>query len=202
MTRVSYFARMVRRVDAIEGDFVECGVHFGQGLGLLAVFNHRRTAGRHLWGFDSWEGLPSPTPEDSATRTSIATAGMFANSGREAVIHTFKTLGFSDEYISEHLTLVKGLFANTLASYRGNAIALLHIDADLYQSYRDCLTNLWPHIAIGGIAAFDEYHTSDVWPGARQAVDEFLRSLPPGAAELRQDEAYGAYFAVKLKDGL
>ena len=99
--------------------------------------------------------------------------------------------------MKNNITLVKGLFSETLPKYSGPHIALLHIDADLYDSYKDALRYLWPKVSIGGIAAFDEYQMCEEWPGARQAVDEFFGQLAPGRARLCHDVLYDRYYAVK-----
>jgi hypothetical protein len=47
----------------IKGSFVECGVMNGGSAGLIAsVARHNKD--RHVWLFDSWEGLPEPTEFD------------------------------------------------------------------------------------------------------------------------------------------
>jgi len=61
----------------------------------------------------------------------------------------------------------------------------------------DSLTNLWPHVEVGGIIAFDEYGEGDTWPGARRAVDEFLATQTAGSTELCRDEVSGKWWAIK-----
>jgi predicted O-methyltransferase YrrM len=118
---------------------------------------------------------------------------MFAWASPSVVRAEFRAHGLDPASVE----LVRGSFDETLPGYAGT-IALLHVDADLYESYRVTLSELWPRLAIGGVVAFDEYDDSAAWPGARRAVDEFLQSLPPGSAELRRDGAAGKSFAVKL----
>jgi hypothetical protein len=75
------------------------------------------------------------------------------------------------------LTLVKGFFADTLPFNDSKQIALLNIDGDLYQSYRDCLSNLFHKLSSGGVILFDDFGEEgreQSFPGARRAVKEFL----------------------------
>ena len=53
-------------------------------------------------------------------------------------------------------------------------IFFLHLDVDLYSSYKICLEKLWNNVIKGGIVCFDEY-SDPKWPGAKEAVDEFLK---------------------------
>lgn len=70
-----------------------------------------------------------------------------------------------------NIKLIKGYFKDIKFN---KPIALLHIDGDLYQSYKDALTVLFPLVVKGGIIIFDEYN-EPAWPGATKAVDEFFQ---------------------------
>jgi hypothetical protein len=52
-----------------------------------------------------------------------------------------------------------------------DAISLLRLDTDFYESTRHELIHLYPRLARGGILIIDDY---GAFAGARQAVDEFL----------------------------
>ena len=55
---------------------------------------------------------------------------------------------------------------------------MLHVDGDLYSSYKDTLENLYDLVSIGGIIVFDDFladqDEKESFPGSRQAVKEFL----------------------------
>ena len=74
------------------------------------------------------------------------------------------------------MKLVKGFFDQTLSSYEGK-IALLHLDGDLYESYKVSLNVLYRKVVRGGIIMFDEY-ADPRWVGARKAIDEFFADKP------------------------
>ena len=81
-----------------------------------------------------------------------------------------------EEVIRERIHLIKGWFDKTLPNYEGR-IALLHLDCDLYESYKLSLEILYDKVQPGGIIMFDEY--GDVrWPGAIKAIDEFFHDKP------------------------
>jgi hypothetical protein len=194
--RILYFQRLFDLLADVKGDVVECGVASGYTLAMLASLARSSGTDRHIWGFDCWEGLPEPSGEDLVSGTSSDKKGMFGDSSMEFVLQNLRWCGFSDSETKKRVTLVKGYFSNTLPGYKGDNVALLHIDADLYESYMDVLRNLWPKVAAGGIIALDEYQALG-WPGAKRAVDEFLSQLPPGSVRLHQDSLYDRYYIIK-----
>jgi hypothetical protein len=121
---------------------------------------------------------------------------MFSHSSTRKVHDELLAYGVTDEEIARTVTLVPGLFSETLPHHK-KPIALLHVDVDLYQSYADCLVNLWPRVEAGGIVAFDEYGEPDTWPGARRAVDEFLAEHSLDPAALHHDEVSDKWWMVK-----
>lgn len=196
--RLLYFQRLFNLLEGIEGDVVECGVASGYTLSILASLVRSSGTNRHIWGFDSWAGLPKPSEKDLASAKSCAREGLLGDSSVECVLENLRWCGFDDSEIKSGVTFVKGLFSDTLPKYRGPNIALLHIDADLYDSYKDALQYLWPKVSVGGIIAFDEYQALDTWSGAKPAVDEFFSQLAPGSVRLHKDALFDRYYAVKM----
>jgi hypothetical protein len=195
--RLLYFDRLLERLDGVDGDVVECGVAAGQSLAMLASLVRDRGSGRRLYGFDSWQGLPEPGEQDFAGGAGAAEQGMFGWASARSVPLELRGHGFRADEIEELVTLVEGDFADTVGSFELGSIALLHLDADLYDSYRIVLERLWPRVAVGGIAAFDEYGEPETWPGAARAVDEFVQREPRAAVELCFDERARKWYAVK-----
>ena len=103
------------------------------------------------------------------------------------------TARISPVFLTKNVRLVKGFFENTVDSYDGGPIALLHIDVDLYESYRAVLKKFFPQVANGGVILFDEYK-SPRWPGATKAIDEFFRGTP---YRIDYDEKARKYFVIK-----
>jgi Macrocin-O-methyltransferase (TylF) len=195
-TRLVHFNSLVEKIAAVDGDVVECGVADGSSLASLASLLKVYGQARQVWGFDSWAGLPAPSGADLG-ETSIAVSGMFSEASTAKVRDELLAYGLTDQEVAKTVKLVPGLFAETLPRYKGR-IALLHVDVDLYQSYLDCLTNLWPQVEVGGIVAFDEYGEDDAWPGARRAVDEFFAATPSvDATDMRHDEISGKWWIIK-----
>jgi hypothetical protein len=196
INRLIHFEKLLEEVKDVEGDVVECGVGWGKSLAILGVLVKHSDKQRNIWGFDSFEGLPSPSDGDSGASSVYSKEHMFGEATESAVMANLGAVGLDDKFVHDRVTMVKGWFSDTLPSYNGSTIALLHIDADLYESYKTTLENLWDKVAVGGIAAFDEYHLK-MWPGAKKAVDEFF-SERPGSAEMLKSPVSSHRYVTKL----
>jgi O-methyltransferase len=144
------------------GAVVECGSYEGGSGAVLAV-----ASGRPTWLFDSWEGCPEPEPHDVDRHGIAAEAGQFAAS-HDRARQLIDTL-----WLDGQVRLVRGWFEDTLPATKVDIgpIALLHIDADWYDSVRTCLEELAGQIVPGGVVVVDDYGE---WQGARKATDEWL----------------------------
>lgn len=130
--------------------------------------------------------------------TSIAKGRMFSDVSEGAVMNNLRTVSFGQPDEESQVTLIKGWFSDTLPKYDGS-IALLHLDADLYDSTKCALDNLYPKVATGGVIAFDNYHEAHVWPGEKKAVDEYL-SVHSEETKIRmyKDHIFNRFYAIKL----
>lgn len=195
LDRLAYLQQMYERIQQVPGDVVECGVGRGGSLFLLAylmranVHHHART----LWGVDSFQGFPEPTPEDASPRNPKEGEWYVT---QEAVIALLEESGIDREAMGRGIRLIPGFFKESLKQFPDRPIALLHLDADLYQSYRDALTALFPKIVRGGVVLFDEYRSVN-FPGATKAVDEYFADRPESVL---QDAGTGKFYLVKLHD--
>jgi hypothetical protein len=83
----------------------------------------------------------------------------------------------STGYPMDQVNFVVGKVEQTL-NLRSNipdAIALLRLDTDWYESTKVELETLYDKLSPGGILLIDDY---GYWDGTRRAVDEFFNSLP------------------------
>jgi O-methyltransferase len=70
-----------------------------------------------------------------------------------------------------------GFIPDTFKGLEDQAIALAHIDVDIYKSVIDSCDFIYPRTLAGGFLIFDDYGFATC-PGARKAVDEFFRGKP------------------------
>jgi len=85
------------------------------------------------------------------------------------------------------VTFHKGWFHKTFPKTNIEAIALLHVDADFYDSVRLTLETWGPHVSNGGYIQIDDYSS---FTGCRKAVDEYLTAHPKLRLETYMDIAY------------
>ena len=195
--RLLYFRRMFERIRDIEGDVVECGVLYGESFLFLSFLAKDEAKKRKVWGFNSFDPLPSGSTKDKA----LAPRQLRELTGIEISIASVEKLltdaGLGQEFIAAQATLVKGYFQNTLEKFTGKAIALLHVDVDLYDSCKSVLDQLYPQVATGGIIMFNEYMGTNehaYFPGVQRAIDDFFGER---RGEIRRDLVAGKYYFVK-----
>ena len=168
----------------VPGDIVECGVYNGGSSALIAaVCCTHSSARRHIWLFDSFEGLPPPTEKDG---DKAKVCGWWCHGDLELVSRVYDKLCIPRELVH----VVKGWFYETFPQVEVGDIALLHIDADWYDSVKLCLERFYDQVSPGGYVVIDDYGH---WEGCRRAVDEFLASRSVGVP-LTVVDYTGRYF--------
>ncbi len=76
-----------------------------------------------------------------------------------------------------NVELLEGIFPEeTAARVSAEALRLVHVDVDVYQSAKDVFEWAWPRLSPGGVAVFDDYGFP-ACPGVTRFVDE-QRGMP------------------------
>lgn len=174
----------------LEGDFVECGVwRGGSVLAMIETLRQMDAEPRHIWLYDTFEGMTAPTEHDTSrfeppavetwrdahARHEQPWGDLFGGHifDQRSVRETLVATG----YPSEHLHLIKGPVDETLPRCMSKAeFSLVRLDTDWYESTRHELTHLYPRLQTGGVLIIDDYGHFD---GARRAVDEYFAVHPP-----------------------
>ena len=123
-----------------EGLILEFGVRHGNSINQLA-----RLTNSPVYGFDSFEGLPTEWHNES--KESYSTKGIVPK-------------------VEKNITLYKGWFEDTLPEFskkHPEVIKLINIDCDLFSSTSTILKILGPQIQSGTILIFDEYIGNQHW---------------------------------------
>jgi O-methyltransferase len=182
--RLEALYKLVREVERqrIVGDIVECGTCNGGTAAVLGYAGLNGNRERRLWLFDSFEGLPEPLPEDGEKAQSFT--GLCLGKV-ECVEEILKEIHVP----RERVYIVKGWFQDTFQTVDIPRIALLHIDADWYESVRLVLERFYDQVQPSGFIVFDDY---GFWEGCRKAVDEFLSSMvaPPKLTKIDSRAVY------------
>lgn len=168
---------VIRR--GIVGDVVECGCWRGHSTRMIA--DRLLNAGwrREFMVFDSFEGgLSDKTVEDrllqgdTDAQATLMQKNLFA-SRKEAVAEVLSHCSF----VSLHQGWIPEVFAQ-VEGLGARKYALVHIDVDLYRPTLDALQQFGACLSDGGVIVVDDYGSSH-FPGATQAVDEYIAAHPP-----------------------
>ncbi len=175
----------------IAGDIVECGVWRGGSMQAAArTLLGLHDTERHLYLFDTFEGMPEPTEKD-LRRDGESAADLLARQDKSRPIWAVATLedvkeGFQRvPYPADRVHFVRGLVEDTIPAQAPERISILRLDTDWYASTRHELEYLYPRLVSGGVLLIDDYGW---WQGSRCAVDEFLEKTGARLLLLRMDE--------------
>ena len=153
----------------VGGGFVELGVWNGGSAAIMAeVAKHNKA--RHIYLFDSWEGLPEPRQVDISYVGSPGKKGVCLGSEEKCKELIYKKLKLDEDRIH----LINGWFNDTIPISKRDIgeIALLHIDCDWYESVKFRLRELYDNVIKGGFIVIGDY---GYWRGCKLAVDEFIQ---------------------------
>ncbi|MCH7951987.1 class I SAM-dependent methyltransferase [Patescibacteria group bacterium] len=187
--RLKSLYRITKEVDSLKlsGDIIECGVFCGGSAAVMAYATIDSSVERDIWLFDSFEGLPKPTKEDGQEALRQLREGW--NKGD---IIKVKQIFEKKKIPKKRIHIVKGWFQETFSSIDIPRIAILHIDADWYESVKLCLNKFYDSVEPGGYIVIDDYC---YWEGARIATDEFIKNRGLKAARKQADST--SYYLKK-----
>lgn len=171
------------------GDVVECGTWKGGSAANLSLAC--RITGRRLMIFDSFEGLPEPTPGDR--EAPHYRKGDYRGTIDEVRRHV-KRYG-----VLECCEFIQGWFEETLPALR-TPIVLAWLDVDLERSLDTCVRYLWPHLSERGFIFIDEcvnVNYSALFWSETWWKTHFNR-VPPGLVGAGTGLALGDYYIGPL----
>ena len=171
MERLNNIQQAVETVlrENVPGDLVETGVWRGGACILMrAILKAHGDEFRRVFLADSFAGLPKPDPSKYAS-----------DAGDQHHVHEF--LAVSKEEVEENfrkynllddrVVFLKGWFKDTLPSAPFDALSVMRLDGDMYESTMDALNSLYRKLSVGGFCIIDDYGL----PGCRAAVDDFRK---------------------------
>lgn len=164
----------------VPGNVVECGVARGGSALLMCLALRDAGSNKKVTLFDTFEGMPEPAPGDSDFEKAKLFTGMCRGS-LEDVTELLRRHGES-----ERVSMIKGLYDDTLPRAQRAPIAFLHLDCDWYESIKLCLDTFFDQVSAGGIIQIDDYYA---WAGCRRATDEFLTKRSERMEPLRVDNS-------------
>ena len=145
----------VKRTAKVPGDIAEVGVYKGGSAKIICSVK----GDRHLYLFDTFEGLPQVDEIDAVWPFY---EGKFA-----ASYDTVKDYLRHDRNVS----IYKGIFPDTAAPIEDKMFSMVNLDVDCYESTKQCLEFFYSRMSPGGIILSHDYATT---PGVRKAFDDFF----------------------------
>ena len=188
------------------GYYLEFGVF--NGSSMLEAYGILRGLVTHLYGFDSFDGLPELSSDDAAATplTPSFVAGNFRSLGVDAVRNL--VLAGATRLAPEQLVLTPGFYEQTLPQFDCGKFAdkgpclVAHVDCDLYSSSRDVFRFLDGIVTTGTWLLLDDYWTYRGSPrhGQRRAFEEWMaESTRVGASEYASYNGFSKAFVVYEK---
>jgi O-methyltransferase len=177
--RIAALMNAVRYIteNKIRGNIAECGVWRGGSMMAVAraLLSHGDSS-RHLYLYDTFEGMPEPTEHDKSLNGESAKSlldrdpvgtGIWCLASIEDVRANILSTGYPEEKVH----FIKGKVEETLPSILPDQLALLRLDTDWYESTKHELIHLFPLLDSRGLLIIDDYGH---WQGARKATDEYF----------------------------
>jgi hypothetical protein len=157
--------QLMRLIDDVPGDTVECGTFEGAGSYLMLLMNNAsRKHERWHHVFDSFEGLSPPESLDGEHWSKGDLSASLESVERNLSV-------------SNRFSLYKGWIPARFSEVEDKRFAFVHIDVDLHQPTLDSIQFFYPKMSDGGIILCDDYGSS-LCPGATRAMDEYLADKP------------------------
>jgi O-methyltransferase len=164
----------------VAGDVVECGVWRG-GSSMLSALSllARGDTSRTLWLYDTFEGMTPPgdldvkfdgAPADELLAAQERSADA-VNDWCVATVDDVRANMQSTGYPAARVRYVQGKVEETIPAEAPDAIAILRLDTDWFESTQHELVHLYPRLVPGGVLIVDDYGW---WQGAREAVDRYF----------------------------
>ena len=171
----------------LRGNIVETGTFTGGASAFMLLSLLRNFDKESLptyWGFDSFEGMPTPIKEDGK----LAFKWVLGKGIGELNQSDFGSLKGSNvnkadfdkcliylnntKYPKDLINLKKGWFQDVLPIYKDKIgdISILRLDGDFYESTMVVLENLYEKVIPGGVVIIDDY---GLFIGCKKAVDKF-----------------------------
>jgi O-methyltransferase len=178
--------------DDVPGDLIEAGVWRGGAcIFMKANLLARGDTSRTVWVADSFEGLPPPnatlypadTGDDLHTRSGLGV-------GADQVRHNFERYGVLDDKVK----FLVGWFKDTLPKAPIDAISVMRLDGDMYESTWQAIEALYPKLSPGGFCIVDDFGSHQSQAG--QAIIDY-RKANGIEEEIVDIDGFGAYWRRK-----
>ena len=166
---INILTEMIERTKSLTGAVADCGVYKAASTIGMAVSMRQHGIRKQIYAFDSFQGF---APESVAGDLDLGEMARdkvgysdFSLEQVESKIRSFRI---------DNITLVPGYFHQSFKTFPPDIrFSFVHLDVNLYESYREGLDFFYARLDPSGIILLDEYNDPR-WPGCNKATDEFL----------------------------
>jgi hypothetical protein len=165
----------------IQGAFVECGVWRGGAAMMMAhTLLACQNAEREIFLYDTFTGMTEPTEKDVSNRGAPALQSWRRQQRKSHNEWCYASLDEVRQnlaltgYPASKFHLIQGKVEDTIPQRAPDAISLLRLDTDWFESTYHELKHLFPRLVPGGVLIIDDYGR---WRGAREATDRYLAEV-------------------------
>jgi O-methyltransferase len=163
-SHVVFWAAEVGR--RLEGDFVECGVHYGYTARGIMEYVGFENSGKTFWLCDTFSGLDAKQISEKEKRDGVLEYldeydDFWAIAQRNFV-------GFS------FVRLIRGPVPDTLPDVTAKKIAFLHLDMNCAAPSLAAAEYFWPKMSVGAVLLLDDYG-SPIHDAQKEVFDGFAR---------------------------
>ena len=168
---------------ALEGDFVECGVHTGILSGaVMTYFDFAKRAPRKFYLFDTWAGIPAEQVTEEEKRIGVLEMNRKYQNGD--VLHADVVKKFSRW---PNAVVVRGRVPETLTAMAASEkVAYASIDMNVAAAEMAAADFLWPRLVPGAPMLLDDYgwaaHVNQkrAWDDWARKTGVMILPLPTG----------------------
>jgi hypothetical protein len=168
---------------ALEGDFVECGVHTGILSGAVMTWlDFARHAPRRFFLFDTWAGIPAEQVSEAERRFGVLEMNRKYQNGD--ALHADVVKKFSRW---PNAVVVRGRVPDSLSAMAdAPKVAYASIDMNVAAAEMAAADFLWPRLVPGAPMLLDDYgwaaHANQkaAWDAWAQRAGVMILSLPTG----------------------
>ncbi|MCX6280281.1 MAG: class I SAM-dependent methyltransferase [Bacteroidetes bacterium] len=168
--------------DKVPGVFVELGVYQGESAEII----HQMDTNRDFHLFDTFTGFRASDLSVETGEAATYTPNHFADTSIKAVV---ERIG------GQHLIKIHAGYFPESAFDFNEPVALVNIDADLYNPTRAGLEFFYQRLSPGGVILVHDYNIK--WSGIIQAVDEFIPTIPESLVFI--PDKYGTVMIIRNK---
>ena len=191
-----YIIRALHEGLKVPGDICEFGVAQGATSRLMAT--EIQDTDRKLWLFDSFEGLPEPSPEDRLIHDIFNLGSMARYKGTMASPETEVLAKLEQVNFPANRTKIKKGWVNEslMTADLPQQVAFAYVDFDFYEPIKDALHFLDGVMPANGRIVVDDYGFFS--EGAQLAVDEFVKNMG-GRYVMEMPLPFAGHFCVLSK---